>query len=98
MNKQNGTSKRRKRARFRAKLIRTGVICTTISLLIGIRVGIFCGKILWSNSNTESVSSVATHQPLVTTAPTVTPDPIAPSNVNADGTIYGTNDRFFTES
>lgn len=96
MNKQNGTSKRRKRARFRAKLIRTGVICTAISLLIGIGVGIFCGKILWSDSNTESVSSVATHQPLVTTAPTATLAPIAPFIVNADGTVWGTEDKPFS--
>lgn len=90
---QHTTNKRQKRYRFRTKLIRTGVICTITSLIIGIVLGIVCGKILWNNPNTVSVSSVATHQPIVTTAPTATPAPIAPFTVNADGTIYGTNDN-----
>ncbi|MBQ2956134.1 MAG: hypothetical protein IJE08_06710 [Clostridia bacterium] len=98
MNRQNVTSKRRNRSRFRAKLIRTGVICTVTSLIVGIGVGIFCGKILWNDPNTGSVSSIATHQPIVTTAPTATPAPIAPFAVNADGTTLGTNDNPFSSS
>ncbi len=90
------TSKSRKRSRFRAKLIRTGVICTVTSLIVGIGVGMFCGNILWNDSNTESVSSITTYQPVVTTAPTATSAPIIPFDVNADGTIYGTNDNPFS--
>ena len=96
MNRQPTTSKRRRRFRFRARLIRIGVICTVTSLVIGIGVGIFCGKILWNNPNAGSVSSIATHQPIVTTIPTATPAPIAPLTINADGTIYGTNDNPFS--
>lgn len=96
MNKQNTTSKRRKRSRFRVKLIRTGAICTVTSLVIGICAGIFCGKILWNNPNTESASTMAIHQPMVTTAPTATPAPIAPFAVNVDGTVCGTNNNPFS--
>lgn len=95
---QHTTSKKRKRSHFRAKLIRTGVICTVTSLIIGIGVGILGSKILWNDANTEFAPSVATHQPIVTTAPTATPVPIAPFDVNADGTVCGTNDNPFSSS
>lgn len=95
---QHVTSRRRKRSRFRTKLIRTCIICTVISLVIGIGVGMFCGKILWNDPYAGSVSSIATHQPIVTTAPTATPVPIAPSTIDADGTIYGTNVNPFSSS
>ena len=93
---QHTTNKKRKRSRFRVRLIRTGVICTVTSLIVGIGIGVSCGKILWSDPNTESASSVATHQPTVTTAPTATPAPIAPFAVNADGTVRGTNNNPFS--